>query len=455
MRTTLITSWRTALPLAATLALFASTSLARDYFITPNGAGSKNGSSWANAYSWNASNTNIGTILNQTMDAGDRLLLGSGTYGAEKSLAINSSGTSSARKTIEGVNTGNGLPIIQPDAWTRTNPTGGVWSALSFGGTGPDYWTIKNLTLQSAEHGVYVASTLTSECVGNQFIDVKVINTRHPFYLRSFDSGLFRRVEMRQYTKHGLRFDGKCNNNVVEDCVANMSNEDDSWYDHSEAFPFGFFINTGEGANSNISFFDCDARNHRQNDQGDRYWNGDGFVVEGGNTGISFNKCRSINNEDGGYDIKPAISMKNCVAVNNKRNFRFWNGTFSINNCVSSFTSKRGGSGGRNAFWIEDAKVTLNYCTAHDTDGTLVSEQGTGSADLGLSILSLTGSNGSFRDGTGTETTTTRYRPGSGTNPKFVSPSNTWGGVGKNMNTLEYGSSRGYSSTSDGYSTRK
>jgi hypothetical protein len=456
MKTTLITSWRTALPLAATLALFASTSLARDYFITPNGAGSKNGSSWANAYSWSDSATNTGTILNQTMEAGDRLLMGSGTYDSGKSIYLNSSGTSSARKTVEGVDRGGGLPVIDGGNWSRTNPDNGTWSLVSLNGNGPDYWTVKNLVLRDAQHGIYAASKMTSQAVGNQFIDITIRNVRHGVFVRSTDSVLFRRVNMFSYAKQGLRLEGKCDNVTIEDCVADMSEGDTSWYDHSEEFPFGFLVEKNEGPNTNVSFFDCDARNHRKNGQPDNeYWNGDGFVVEGTNTDISFNKCRAYNNEDGGYDLKPAVFMKNCVAVNNKRNFRFWTGTSTANNCVSSFTSKRGGSGGRNGFWVDDAKVTLNYCTAHDTDGTLVSEQGAGSADLGLSILSLTGSNGSFRDGSGTETTTTRYRPGSGTNPRFVSPSSTWLGLGTNMNTLEYGSSRGYSSTSDGYSTRK
>jgi hypothetical protein len=430
------------------LVLPITTASAVDIYILPAGAGSKNGSSWANARSWN--DEAIGTLLNTTMKAGDRLLLGSGTY-LNKTLSINSSGTSTARKTIEGVDRGSGLPIIDPGTWTRTNPDAGPGACIALGASGPDYWTIKNLRLQDAQNGVDVSSSVTSQCVGNQFIDVSIRNTRHPMYLCDFDSGLLRRVHVYEYTKHGIRFEERCDNNTLEDCIADLSNGDDTWYDYSEPIPFGFLVNNG-GVNTNIFFDTCVAKNHRRNGQatGD-YWNGDGFVVEGGNTGVSFDRCRSRNNEDGGYDLKPQVTVKNCVGIQNKRNFRFWNGASTATNCVSAYTTKRGGDGSRVGYWIEDATPTLNYCTAHDDAGTLVSEEATGSVTVTNSLLSFTGATGTFRSGSGTEAASvSRYRPGSGTNPNYINPTSSWFGVGTNMDSATYGTTKGYNSTSDG-----
>jgi hypothetical protein len=453
MKTTLKTYCRAALPIAATLALFVTTSLARDYYVLPSGAGSKNGSSWANAYAWSDSSFNSGNILNTVMKPGDRLLMGSGTYGSGKTIFLTSSGTSSARKTVEGVDRGGGLPIIDGGSWSRTNPSSGSWTAISIQPSGPDYWTIKNLILQDVQHGIYADSNMTTQAVGLQFVDITIRNVRYGAYVRSIDSGLFRRVEVRKYTKHGFRLEGECDNVTIEDCVGDMSDGDTTWYDHSENFPYGYILENVDGPNTNISFFDCAARNHRKNGQpSSGYWNGDGFVVEGSNTGISFDKCRAYNNEDGGFDLKPDVYLKNCVAVSNKRNFRLWSSTPVLDNCVASFTTKRGGSGGRNGFWIDNAAATLNYCTGHDTDGVLISEEGSGSVTVNFSVLTFTGSNGTIRTGSGVENSTHRYRPGFGTNPNYLSPSSTWGGVGTNMNSQTYGTTRGYSSNANGTS---
>lgn len=61
------------------------------------------------------------------------------------------------------------------------------------------------------------------------------------------------------------------------------------------------------------------------------------------------------------------------------------------------------------------------------------------------SILSFTGSSGSFTAGSVTlGGTTVTYRPGSGTDPDYVNDDPAWDGLGNDFNSLTYGTSKGY-----------
>ncbi|MBT64834.1 MAG: hypothetical protein CML13_16675 [Puniceicoccaceae bacterium] len=65
--------------------------------------------------------------------------------------------------------------------------------------------------------------------------------------------------------------------------------------------------------------------NNRRNGQSSgSYWNGDGFSVENVNSGISFIGCLAFGNDDAGFDVKPDADFQDCIAFDNKRNFRSW-----------------------------------------------------------------------------------------------------------------------------------
>lgn len=99
-------------------------SLATDYYATPSGAGSQDGSSWCNAFS----QSQVENALDSSMQPGDVLHLGSGTY--SQAIHIDSSGAAFTNKRLVGEDTGSGLPVIDMGNWSRTSPTSGAWSTL-------------------------------------------------------------------------------------------------------------------------------------------------------------------------------------------------------------------------------------------------------------------------------------------------------------------------------------
>ncbi|WFB37756.1 DNRLRE domain-containing protein [Kiritimatiellota bacterium B12222] len=412
---------------------------AADYYMTPSGAGTKSGADWDNALA----KSSMSTTLNTTMGPGDSLFLGSGNYGST-TLGLSSDGTSSAWKSVVGVDTGAGIPHFTGSGnWYRSNPDSGQWQIVNVSGS---YWIVDNLELSGVQYAIKNSTSSTASHY--VFSNLLIHDVRHGVYLSYLDDSRFENVVVTEYTKHGFRLDRGCDNVVFEDCIADLTDGDTSWWDYSEAFPFGFILNNG-GAHTNISFVNCVAANHRRNAQGISYWNGDGFVVENTTTGVSFDDCLAINNEDGGFDLKPTATLTNCVSVRNYRGFRFWGGG-SAENCVAVAPYRRsngnptGGYGGVGA-WTKNGSPTFSYFTFYADAGTAAYEEGSGHLTLTDSILAFSGAGGSFKSGNVTlGTGTVTYRPGSGVDPNFVNATTVWDGSGDDLNSVTYGDSKGY-----------
>ncbi len=430
--------------LIGTVLTLSQANFATDYYMTPSGAGSGNGSSWPNALS----QSQMDTLLDATMQPGDVLHLGSGTY--TQAIHFDSSGTPSNPKRISGESTGAGLPTIDSGTWSRSNPASGPPYAISFG-NGISHWTIENLVIQDAVRGIRTDDLVTSQCLGITLRNLTIRNCEHPLYIFYAKDWLIENVRAREYSKHGFRFDHNCSDIAVRNCIADLSGGDQTWYADAEQFPFGFLVDTpvqGEGPSSNISFEDCLAQHHHLTalKQDPTYWNGDGFVVNQGNTGVfKFTRCRALDNEDGGFDMKGDVQMNGCVAFQNKRNFRFHSGNVSMTNCVSGYPQRLGGCCSIDGVWVHDAIVTMNFCTIHGSGDYGVEEDSAGQVILNNSIVSFTGSSGTFTTGGVTLTSSSAtYRPGAGVNPQYVNPQASWTGIGTNMNSTTYGTSKGY-----------
>ena len=77
----------------------------------------------------------------------------------------------------------------------------------------------------------------------------------------------------------------------------------------------------------------------------DKYWNGDGFSDERGNSKIRYYSCVATGSSDGGFDTKSQdVYMEGCFASGNKLNYRLWN-SGTLKNCRSENPVKRGGTG--------------------------------------------------------------------------------------------------------------
>ncbi|MDF3130617.1 right-handed parallel beta-helix repeat-containing protein [Kiritimatiellaeota bacterium B1221] len=416
---------------------------AAEYYLTPSGAGAFSGADWDNALAKSALNT----TLNTTMGAGDTLYVGSGDYGSAV-LTLSSSGTELARKSIIGVDTGAGLPHFSGDgSWSRINPNSSAhqWRVIKLRG---DYWTVENLELSGVKYAIHNdTADSASHC---QFTNLHIHHVLHGVYLNNLSDSRFDNVLITEYTKHGFRLNRGGDHVVFEDCTADLTNGDSSWWDYSDGYPFGFVLHSS-GSHSDISFINCVSVNNRQNNQNKGYWQGDGFVTESNASGVSFENCLAMNNDDGGFDLKSSsTTLTDCVSVLNYRGFRLWYGG-SIENCIAVAPYRRsngnllGGYGG-NGVWTKNGNITLHHFTFYADAGTAVYEEGSGSILLTNSILAFSGAAGSFSGGSVTlGTGTVTYRPGSGVDPDFVNPGIAWDGLGGDFDSLTYGETKGYS----------
>jgi hypothetical protein len=321
---------------------------AADFHALPGGAGRRDGSGWENALDARAA----AALVKSSLKPGDRLRLGSGTYrGVEFEIGV--SGEKDRPIVIEGIDTGGGLPVIEAQ-WDERNPERGA-TAIDLG-EGARHLVVQRLRIRN--HVIGVNAPRVKRGAGRvslQFLDVDMERVRHGFYLSDCDELRIEDCDVRRYTKHGFRLDAGCDGVTLRRCSADCTAGDAAWERLTELLPFGFFANGDASQNTQLLFEDCLARNNLMPLQQNAYKNGDGFVVEERNTGVRFVRCRSLRNQDGGFDLKARdVRLAGCVALGNGRNFRIWT-TGTLENCFSG----RAPTG----LWLHGGPVALNRCT--------------------------------------------------------------------------------------------
>ena len=323
---------------------------AADWFITPEGAGRKDGASWEQALDQTA----LARAVNELSKSGDRLLIGSGVF-KNMELTISAGGSAGRPKTIVGVDRGAGLPVFASD-WTIAQPAKGRVAVRI--GPVASHLTIQHLRLKGYLIGV-AASPVKEAGARSHLIfeDVDLEQGRHGFYLSDCDDVLLTGCDLKRYSKHGFRLDQGCHRVTFRQCTADCSEGDADWETKTELLPFGFTLNNGGTPNTQVVFEDCLARNNMKSNQTKKYKNGDGFVVEGNSQEVVFRRCRSLRNQDGGFDLKvPEVQLTDCLALGNKRGFRIWT-TGTLTNCLSV--------GGETGLWGNGGPVTASRCTFH------------------------------------------------------------------------------------------
>lgn len=336
----------------------------QDAYVTPDGAGSRDGGDWANAMA--ASDGG----LQRAWDAagpGDTVHLGSGSY-REVTLRIAAGGADHFRPiTLQGVDTGAGLPRVA-SSWDRSRPGQGK----VFVNVSEDVGFVRISDIQVTRYKTAV--DLNGRNVGVRITNVDVEHTRDAFifngratpdapYLGSEDLVL-QDCQIKGYTKRGLRIRGGVSWVRVLRCDADAGGS--AYY--AESFPMGFHV---EGSqipgvyDHDIVYISCTSRNNHQTRDRD-YWNGDGFAAERNVYNITWIDCEAYDNTDGGWDVKARNPVLiNCIAMRNKRNFRFWShGPVTMTNCLAAHTIKRGGTGNTIGLHLNrNVRVFADRCT--------------------------------------------------------------------------------------------
>lgn len=427
--------------LFAQLLLIAAQAGATDYYMNKSGAGTRSGNSWTNAF---ASST-VNTVLNTTMVPGDTLYLEGADYGAFYPV-ITSSGTATARKSLIGVDRGAGLPLLRGTEATRSYTN--IWIR------GSGYWTLKNLRI---EHNAGGIGTTAGNCPGLIFDNIRMYDIASAgFSFIDADNLLVQNCRVDRYNKKGFFWNHSCNGVVVKNCVADCTAtgmvNDLAWRQAcSSPIGFNFQIKLATTPNNtNILLEDCVTLNNDEDTSAtDDYEQGDGFMAEGGNDGITLRRCRSLRNQDGAYDLKGSNQvLEDCVALSSRNGFKLWySGT--LTNCIAVANW---------AFGLQVASpnagytITANRCTFHTAGtnpvGVKVETSGC-SAVLNDSIISRSGTEGGYMGGSVTLNNSVTHANASNpaNAPRYLNPALPWDGTGTNFNNQTYGLTKGYNST--------
>lgn len=412
-----------------------------DKYILPKGAGTKDGSSWQNALDGTAG-------LQAGWDAlqpGQTLWVGSGAYGEAK-LTIRKGGEAGKLKTLAGKDTGGGAPVFA-GTFKKDNPakSGATFITLA---DGSDNWQVQDIHIRNYKLGI------ASSAGGHQGVRIRnfdVTGSREGISLAG--GGTAEKPELGShdweisdcefvgYTKRGIRLKGGNYDFRITNCVADAGGKE--WA--TEPFHMGFSV---EGPRDHdITYTNCVALNNYHN-AGEGYWNADGFCAERVNN-LRFFNCMAFDNTDGGWDLKAEnVTLEGCIAVGNKRNYRFWGATTKLIRCLSADSVYPGGTGGDLGLWT-NGKVAVENSTFYNSG---ISPDG-GTVTVTNSILARSKSkpgriplgekeglklaNSVLWDETSAQ----------GENPQFFNPSPLWAGQGNAFDSKKFSPGKGFHNT--------
>lgn len=317
--------------------------LAADFHASPEGSGSRDGTSAGNAAPASA----IASVFNDRMQPGDRLLLASGDY-PKLSLSILHGGTTGKPNILEGT-----PETILSSDWSIEKPDKGT-TAISFG-PGASHVVLKNLSIRNHCFAIRATPSEDAPRIGIILENIRMEQMRHGIYVSDCDDLSITGVTMKRYSKHGFRLDQGCDGVTLRNCLADCSEGDAAWETKTEVFPFGFNVNNGGAPNTRIRFEDCVAKNNIKSNQTAKYTNGDGFVVEGNSSDVTFIRCHAFRNQDGGFDLKVKdVTLTGCIATGHRRDFRIW-ATGTLTNCFAGWS--------QTGFWTKGGPITIKNST--------------------------------------------------------------------------------------------
>jgi len=424
-------------------------------YVTPEGAGLKDGSSWENAIEGNKAG-GLQAAWDAMMASGAKdVMIGSGNYDVEQTLVIEEGGTDIKNmKRIIGVDTGDGFPVFTGN-FTLDNQTGNPLIILN---DGANYIWIQDLKVNN--YNQFLQANQRHK--GLRIYNVDTNLTRIAMHFEGIndnsspDSGsrdtIIMDCEQLNYTIRDIRFRYGNSLGWLINCKSDAGSEG-NWA--AGNFPMGFTIGDSQAANNQnvrdtgFVFIECEGHNAWQ-DAGGNYWNGDGFNAEKCANDLVYFACKAYNSSDGGWDDKAYNpTLIDCVAIRNKRNYRFWSeGTAVLYNCLSAYARNFGSRTDALGLWTgeyNNPNTEVFNSTFHDTaSGAEIAAVAGSTIRVHDSVISssvdkdlVSGDVQLFNSVT--------YTPSGGTDPVYVNGSNKfWLGEGDDFNSTVFGPSKGY-----------
>lgn len=383
--------------------LFQTPIVASVFYATPDGAGSRDGTSWEHAIQ----GKDIESFINEAMNGGDRLLLDdNGSFFDDLHISISNAGKNDHHKiVIEGVKGKDGYPLIKGkypyfEIDSGAQDGGAPFNQHHYPGHSPDpqfrgknsycffldtnvhFITIKNLRIEQYDVALkmHADKNITYPRKGFTIDGLVIDSVYFGIYLADLRDAVIKNCTITHYIKNAMRLEMGCQHVEVINC---FTDHDMGELSFPEDWAIGFNVDKGRNNKKQpyydsldqqyITFRNCESRNNIARDN-PVFWNGDGFLVNGSHQNISFFDCLAFGNADGGWDNKGIdVYFENCIAVHNGRNFRTWHSA-TFKNCLAanpSKYSKESPSGGNDNFWLNgkygpDATIELYNVTSHN-----------------------------------------------------------------------------------------
>ena len=362
----------------------------RDQFITPDGAGAKDGSSWANARKGDRQGFEAALAA---LGPGNTLSVAGGEYAAPGTLSIAAGGMKGKYVAIIGVDRGvKGFarPVFT-GSWKRSAPAKG--SVVFDVRPGASYLRFENLefrnvygvmTTRGANHGLRIAKIDVDYCRDAYIFDGGMAEDLPDSGTSDLEMSDCR---ILHHTKKGVRTMNGVHHSKFIRCFADAGGRDYANAEPKDVFSCGFHVlgsyrgKGGPRPDHHIEFIDCEADNNYYDPTPKSYWNADGFCSEGASHDVSFIRCKAYGNTDGGWDIKTTRpQFIDCVGERNKRNFRVWSKKGEpvlFRNCTSADCWNVGNSGHDVGFWmLGGGEVTFEGCTSRNDRTSFAVEKG-------------------------------------------------------------------------------
>lgn len=356
---------------AATVAIMGCRGVAatpRTLHITPDGAG--DGSSWSAA----ASLSNLEALIASVQLGGEVLIAAErGEYALGEGLDIGAGAAAGAVVRVRGVSSETGEPMLAILRGNRTQTEIGDAAFRLRRGAGHLHFS--HLDFRAVGNGCFHVGAplkrLTIEDCAFEDVYRFIENTAHDGEREaSLVDFAVRRCRGTRVERGFLRVRYGSRSGVIEECLAQgLANEGGS-------IPAGCAL---DDEARDIVYRRCVMENFQQWRAG-RYWNGDGFSDEPGNENIRYEACQARGSTDGGFDCKSRnVVLENCLAEDNKRNFRIWDDRASLADCTSrnpNFRGREVEDADACHIWIggENAQILIANLTIEDADATQIFE---------------------------------------------------------------------------------
>jgi serralysin len=332
-------------------------------YVSPNGAGLRDGSSIENAGTF----SNLNQFIQSAGPGGEVLLLADqGAYQQNTQLSISKGGTGDAPVTIRGIDS-SGNPMAaeivgsRSPSWTYGMSEGNELFRLL---SGANNLVFEDLTTRNFGNGVFRIgadiSNLTIRDVDASNVSRFIENYVSGTSTSATVSGLtVEDVNVTDYSRSVIRLQYDTHNVLIDNVVG------DSERTFGGLYVCGIAL---DGTAHDVVISDTVMKNNFGQGTASEYWNGDGFSTERGNYNIRFENTVASGNSDAGYDLKSSsTTLVNTVADGNNRNYRFWSTSITMEGGSSFNPTYYGGNTDTAHVWLGlDAEAVIDSLTFSD-----------------------------------------------------------------------------------------